>query len=300
MAKVTASAGFDAISGKYGPSVVANGPTGLVLRRPPSYRRPTSPGQQAAAERMALAAGAWNELTYAQARAWDDYAKTQRRTNPTNGRTYSPTGFTTFCGLAVRVLHVDPMAEIPTNPPVFPFVGDEIGLEAVGVGDIRLTRYDIRQGRGNKRGTINDKRNGETRGDERQAPGFPEHSASGQRLTANERPLQTAIRNPQSEMGAVRFIAKHGNAPGVVTELLLQRLPNERRRPKSQYKTVGFFAFTEETNAVDIPVEPGFYVPGYAFVEQSTGRTTAGVVFEMVEVGGLTIVDGRFTIDRKR
>lgn len=223
MAKVTASAGFDAISGKYGPSVVANGPTGLVLRRPPSYRRPTSPGQQAAAARMALAAKAWNELTYAQARAWDEYAKTQRRTNPTNGRTYSPTGFTTFCGLAVRVLHVDPMAQIPTDPPLFPFVGDEIGLEAGAIP------------------------------------------------------------------GAIQFLAKHGNAPGVVTELLLQRLPNERRRPKSQYKTVGFFAFTDEVNFVDIPVEPGFYVPGYAFVEESTGRTTAGVVFEMVEVGGLTI-----------
>jgi len=69
-----------------------------------------------------------------------------------------------------------------------------------------------------------------------------------------------------------------------VTELLLQRLPNERRRPKAQYKTVGFFAFTDETNYVDIPVEPGFYVPGYAFVEAATGRCTAGVVFEMVEV----------------
>lgn len=85
--------------------------------------------------------------------------------------------------------------------------------------------------------------------------------------------------------GGIRFTASGPNAPGLTTELLLQRLPNERRKSGTQYKTLGFHTFTAESLSVDFPLEPGYYVPAYAFLEPTTGHTTAGVVLEMVEVG---------------
>lgn len=73
---------------------------------------------------------------------------------------------------------------------------------------------------------------------------------------------------------ALRFSASRPNAPGVVTELLTQRLANVRRTPTGQYKSAAFRSFTEGHLSVDIPVEPGVYACACRFVEQATGRAT--------------------------
>lgn len=114
------------ISGRIDDFVVTNSRSGLVLRKRPSYRRPTSPGQAAAAGRMKGAAEAWLELSRAEAMAWNDYGARLRRQNPINGRAYTATGNNAFVKLAVKILQIDPEADLPRLPPASPFIGEDI------------------------------------------------------------------------------------------------------------------------------------------------------------------------------
>ena len=74
--------------------------------------------------------------------------------------------------------------------------------------------------------------------------------------------------------GAVRFSASGANAPGVVTELLVQRLANVRRTPTGQYKSMSFVGFVAGDLSADVPVEAGTYACACRFVERLTGRAT--------------------------
>ncbi|MEQ1935419.1 MAG: hypothetical protein ABL962_16290 [Fimbriimonadaceae bacterium] len=65
---------------------------------------------------------------------------------------------------------------------------------------------------------------------------------------------------------------------------MLQKLVNIRRAAGTQFKTDGFFAFTAEQLSVDVPVEPGAYIPAYQFVNAATGQVAGVLVLERLEV----------------
>jgi hypothetical protein len=71
---------------------------------------------------------------------------------------------------------------------------------------------------------------------------------------------------------AVVFQASGPNSDGSVTELLLERLPNVRRKPTGRFVSAGFHQFVPGGLQVSVPVEPGAYVAGWRFVERATGR----------------------------
>lgn len=70
--------------------------------------------------------------------------------------------------------------------------------------------------------------------------------------------------------GGVLFTPSEPNAPGVKTELLVQRLPNARRAPVKFYKSLVFHTFG--TEPLDVDLEPGVYVFAYRFVKLATGQ----------------------------
>lgn len=81
----------------------------------------------------------------------------------------------------------------------------------------------------------------------------------------------------------VRFTASSSNSAGVLTELMMQKLPNPRRSPTKFYKSTGFAAFG---GPVELPLEPGIYFFGYRFVRSATGQMTEMRSLGMVEVMG--------------
>ena len=87
--------------------------------------------------------------------------------------------------------------------------------------------------------------------------------------------------------GGILYLASGANAPGVLTELLYQKLPGRHRLPKAKYKSGGFRGFSEGDRESILPLEPGWYACAYAFVEASSGRTTAVVPLGTVAVGAL-------------
>lgn len=84
--------------------------------------------------------------------------------------------------------------------------------------------------------------------------------------------------------GAIVFTATGANSPGVVTELMLQRMPNIRRKVGKQYKAEAFVAFTAGSLSHILPAEPGAYAGAYQFVEASTGRVTGILPLPPLEV----------------
>ena len=75
----------------------------------------------------------------------------------------------------------------------------------------------------------------------------------------------------QGSAEGLLYVASGPNRPGVLTELLYQKLPSRHRVPKPKYKSAGFRAFTEAERTFVLPLEPGYYACAYAFVEASTG-----------------------------
>lgn len=71
------------------------------------------------------------------------------------------------------------------------------------------------------------------------------------------------------------YTADRDNAPGVVTELLLQRLTGRNNAPKERsYVAAGFMAFDTEHREFEHGVFPWTYAAAIRFVEAATGRMT--------------------------
>jgi len=88
------------------------------------------------------------------------------------------------------------------------------------------------------------------------------------------------------EEGGLVFTADAANRPGVLTEVLAQRLRNANNRPQPKaYKSLGFVAFTGagDTAAFPAPLS-GTFVGATRFVEAATGRATA-----LIEIGRVTV-----------
>ncbi|QYK56547.1 MAG: hypothetical protein KF733_03485 [Fimbriimonadaceae bacterium] len=85
--------------------------------------------------------------------------------------------------------------------------------------------------------------------------------------------------------GKVTFTATAGNALGVRTELLLQKLKSKNRKPSAEaYRSKEFFAFATGNLSRDIAVGPGTYAAAYRFVNPLTGQATDLVPLPVVQV----------------
>jgi len=88
---------------------------------------------------------------------------------------------------------------------------------------------------------------------------------------SNDTPIITAT----AGTGKITFNASAPNTPGVVTELLIQKLVNGNRKPSAHnYRTGAYFAFVLGTLTKDVTVPPGFYAAGYRFVKTATGQAS--------------------------
>ncbi len=73
--------------------------------------------------------------------------------------------------------------------------------------------------------------------------------------------------------GSLRFTASAPNAPGILTELLIQPLRSVHRRTfPSRYRTAAFVPFSG--GAYDVAVKPGVFAAAYRFVRAATGQET--------------------------
>jgi hypothetical protein len=82
------------------------------------------------------------------------------------------------------------------------------------------------------------------------------------------------------------FTADRDNAPGVVTELLIQRLRHQNNATKVRsYKSAGFIAFDAAHREVTRPVFPATYAAAIRFVESATGRMT-----DLIPIGRASVI----------
>lgn len=219
MARARLSMAFEDVRGRMGQSVVSRTQGGLVTKRLPKYKYPKIPAVEQGAERMRQANAAWNELTLAQAQAWQGYAETLFRTDPITGTRYAMSAKSAFIALTTKLLQMHPSQPIPAWPPLDGFIGDGVGLE---------------------------------------------------------------VSSPHSHV--VRFSASGPNSPGVVTELMVQKLANVRRSPSKFYKSLVFHAFEPGALTLDVTLDPGVYAFAYRFVRATTGQMTPMVGLGTVEV----------------
>ena len=89
------------------------------------------------------------------------------------------------------------------------------------------------------------------------------------------------------DTGAILLISTSGNADGVVTEVLLQRLAHVNRTPLLRaYRTQAFNHFALSGQVLRLHVRAGVYAVAYRMVNDSTGE--AGGLFEL----GVVTVQG--------
>lgn len=209
MSKIAFSAIVNDIRGKMGTDVFGRyrgGPTGRVKKAP---RNPKTAAQRAIRGYLSRASKLYESFSAAQNASWEAYGATITRHNPVTGGTYTSSGITAFCELAVKFLQNNPNGVIPLTPPNSEFLGDSITLTA--------------------------------------APGT----------------------------GKVTFSASGANSPGVVTELLLQKINSPNRKPNpNAYKSMMFKVFPTSPLTQDITVTAGYYVAAYRFVKITTGQAT--------------------------
>jgi hypothetical protein len=85
--------------------------------------------------------------------------------------------------------------------------------------------------------------------------------------------------------GKVTFTGSASNAANVTTELLLQPLKSQNRKPQPNgYRNKGFKAFATGSLTQDVVVPAGWYVPAVRFVNTATGQDTGLVVLPAVQV----------------
>ncbi len=110
--------------------------------------------------------------------------------------------------------------------------------------------------------------------------------ADWSQTTAPSRPPSidaTGMPTELENVSGVTFTASAANAPGVLTELLLQPLPSPNRTPERRaYRTRAFVAFTPENLSATVPTGSGPYAAAYRFVDAETGQTTALVTLGTV------------------
>jgi hypothetical protein len=92
--------------------------------------------------------------------------------------------------------------------------------------------------------------------------------------------------------GKVTFTASAANAAGTKTELLLQPIPNAKRKPASNgYRTKAYVAFSSGNLSYEVSVPAGYYAAGYRFVSTATGQDTRMVTLP-VQTVAMSVAQG--------
>ena len=86
------------------------------------------------------------------------------------------------------------------------------------------------------------------------------------------------------ENGDLIFLANGSNSPTLETELLLQTLPNPRRKPTAKYHSAAFVRFSALSPLYALAVAPGAYAAAYRFVNTQTGQMSPLVTLGKVEI----------------
>ncbi len=82
------------------------------------------------------------------------------------------------------------------------------------------------------------------------------------------------------------MLASQPNAARVATEILIQRLPNVRRKPRVRdYRTAAVVAFEAGSLTADIPLPLGPYAVAYRLVRPESGQMTEPTPLGAVMVG---------------
>lgn len=140
MAKVREGVLTNGVSGRVGNAVFAETPQGTIVRARPLRLAKPSSGQLAVQNRMARAAGVYRTLTPAQAETWRGYALGLNPNQAESGINPGPSGQQVFNAYAVKILQVNPNAEVPVDPPADGFPGDGIWITALRTAEgVRFT-----------------------------------------------------------------------------------------------------------------------------------------------------------------
>ena len=261
MARTT---GGERISGRLGGRVyrVIDG-QGFVSAMP-RVVDPRTPAQIAARERLERAVALWRELPLDAMGRWRLFAEAGAAFDVRTGRRRSVRGDLVFRGLAAKYMQIHGGMTAPTEPPASAFTGDGV---AVTVSD--SPSPDGSFGRGG-------------RGERLPEPPPPHPTASyacsqGTSLSITnpmEEGVQTLQEEPLGE-GAILFSASAPNSPGVLTELLTQRLAAAWRKPHpNEYRTRGFVAFESGATEAVLPCAPGAYACAIRFVRADSGQAS--------------------------
>jgi hypothetical protein len=85
--------------------------------------------------------------------------------------------------------------------------------------------------------------------------------------------------------GQIDFVASGANGTNISTELLLQPLVSQNRKPQQNgYRSKEYFHFAPGGLTESIAVEPGWYAPAYRFVKTTTGQEAGFTALPVVQV----------------
>ena len=244
------------VSGRLGGLQYAQGPVGTIWKSMPPPRLRFTPGERAQQDRVRRIGAAWRTLGLEEIGLWREFAEGAVAMLPAMRRPPAAP-YNAFLALGTRVLQVDPRAALPRTPPASPFGGDAVTV----VGEASSSFDCERRGQG------------------------------GESLSAFEVPLSTPQPPPLTGVkgggAGLLFRADRPNSPGVVTELMAQRLLSVGRAPRPKgYASQGFVAFAEGALDAEVACPPGWYALAVRFVRAGTGQDTAVFPLGIVGVGG--------------
>ena len=251
--KMARVVGGEVVSGRLGGRVYRNvGGEGFVSVAPQAVD-PRTQAQLGARARLEMANRLWVELPLDAMARWRAWAAVPRPYVSPKGRKASARGDLAFKGLAAKYLQVHGGSVVPTEPPSSVFLGD---------GVVVTVSPSFHSG-------------------ERKGTGDGELGSAASALSPQP-PLSQA---KEGEPGIV-FAASSANAPGVVTELLTQRLAARHRKPHpEEYRTRRFVGFGDGGLGATVECAPGAYACAARFVRAGTGQASAMVELGVVEVG---------------
>ena len=263
MATLTAGVLGGDWSGVSGNAVFVRTARGTVVRDRVTPRDPKTPALREVRAAQGRAARAWPEMEPEAVARWTAYAA---------GVGLRP--MNAFTNLYKVLLRLDPHAPVPSGPPARPFFGDVIAVEASGSPSSHSGE------RGSAEGG-DAKTCGET---PLSSPPRWKGSGDGARDASALSP-QPPLSGAKEGEPFVAFSSSGANAPGVVTELLVQPLLSRHRRTYlEKYRHAAYVAFAAgEVVGVDTP--KGWVALAYRFVNAETGQTTALAELGVVRAG---------------
>jgi hypothetical protein len=104
----------------------------------------------------------------------------------------------------------------------------------------------------------------------------PETAFGGDAISITVRACPAVLPSGAAHLsGGIFFEASGVNAPGVVTELLAQRLPDAETVEPDRFLCVGVALFLEGDAGRFVPISPGHYACACRFIRLATGQTSA-------------------------